>query len=231
MTQIAAFDQVDAHLAGKVSVLEVSGVEDAGREQNDVGLGAALGRERAQRGEKQLRIVLDGADAVALEELREGALHDAAIGEHVTDAGGNAEIVFEDDEFAGVEAEQVGADDGDVDVARDLEAAHLAAVVLATVDKLAGDDAVSEDFGVGVDVAQEEVEGGDALGEAALDAVPLLGGDEAGEQVVGEDALGAFIAAVDGEGDALGEEGEVGRLLAALDFIVGRLARVSARAR
>ena len=94
--------------------------------------------------------------------------------------------------------------------------------MLATVDQLAGDDAVGEDFGVGVDVAQEEIESGDALGESALDAVPLGRGDEAGKQVVGEDALGAFVAAVDGEGDALGEEGEVGGLLAALELVGGQ---------
>ena len=47
-------------------------------------------------------------------------------------------------------------------------------------------------------------------------------GDEAREQVVGEDALGAFVAAVDGEGDALGEEGEVGGLLAALQLVGGQ---------
>ena len=45
------------------------------------------------------------------------------------------------------------------------------------------------------------------------------GGDEARQQVVGKDALGALVAAVDGEGDALGEEGEVGGLLAALQFV------------
>ena len=43
-------------------------------------------------------------------------------------------------------------------------------------------------------------------------------GDDARQQVVGEDALGAFIAAVDGEGDALVEKGEVGGLFAALEF-------------
>ena len=99
--EVAAFDEIDAHLAGEIGVLEVGGVEDAGREQDDVGLGAAFGGERAQRGQQQLRVVLDGADAVALEELREGALHDAAVGEHVADAGGNAQVVFEDDELAG----------------------------------------------------------------------------------------------------------------------------------
>ena len=45
---------------------------------------------------------------------------------------------------------------------------------------------------------------------------------EAGQQIVGKDALGAFFAAVDGEGDALGEEGEIGRLLAALQFFGGQ---------
>ena len=66
------------------------------------------------------------------------------------------------------------------------------------------------------------IERGDALGEAALDAVPFGRGDEAGQQVVGKDALRAFVASVDGESDALGEEGQVGGLLAALEFIVGK---------
>ena len=172
--QVAAFNEIDAHLAGEISVLKVRGVEDAGREQNDVRLGTAFGRERAQRGEQHLRVVLDGAHAVAVEELREGALHDAAVGEHVTHAGGHAQIIFENDEFAGVEAEQVGADDGDVDVARHLQAAHLAAIVLATVDKVARNDVVIENLGVRVDIAEKKIERGDALGQAALDAVPFL---------------------------------------------------------
>jgi len=166
--------------------------------------------------------VLDGAHAATVKELREGALHHPAVCQHVADAGGYAEIVFQDDEFACVEAQQIGTDHGDVDVARDLEAAHLAAVVLATVDQLARHDAVGEDFGVGVDVAQEGVQRGDALGEPALDAIPLLRRDEARQQVIGEDALSAFVASVNGESDALGEKGEVGGLLAALDFLIGQ---------
>ncbi len=45
------------------------------------------------------------------------------------------------------------------------------------------------------------------------------GGDQARQQIVGEDALGALFAAVDGEGDALGEKREIGGLLAALQFL------------
>ncbi len=66
--EIAAFDQLDAHLAGEIGVLEVGGVEDAGREQDDVRLGSAFGGERAQGAEQQLRVLLDGANVVAAEE-------------------------------------------------------------------------------------------------------------------------------------------------------------------
>ena len=157
-----------------------------------------------------MRIVLDGPHAVAGEEPREGTLHNAAIGEHVTHARGHAQVVFEHDELASVKAQQIRADDRDVDVARHLQAAHLAPIVLAAVDELARNDAVVEDFGVGVNVAQEEIERGDALREAALDAIPLLRSNQARQQVVREDALRAFFAAVDGEGDALGEKREIG---------------------
>ena len=214
--EVAALDEIDAHLASEIGVLEVGGIEYAGGEKNDVGLGTAFRGQRTKRGQQQLRIVLDGAHAVAVKELRESALHDAAIGEHVAHAGGDAQVVFEHHELAVVQAQQVGADDGDIDVARHLQAAHLAAVLFAAIDELAGNDLVGEDFGVGVNVAQEVIERGDALGEAAFDFVPLGGGDEPRQQVVGKDALGSLVAPVDGEGDALGEEGEVGGLLAAL---------------
>src|ERR1700676_113712 len=86
--EVAALDEIDTHLAGEVCVLEISGVEDARGKEDDVGLGPSLRSQRAQRGEQQLRILLDGAHAVAVEEVRECALHDPAIGEHVADAGG-----------------------------------------------------------------------------------------------------------------------------------------------
>ncbi len=94
--------------------------------------------------------------------------------------------------------------------------------MLAAVDQFARNDAIVENLGFGIDVAQEEIERGDALGEAALDPVPFLRGDEARQQVVGKDFLGAFVAAVHGERDALGEKRQVGRLLAALQFVGGQ---------
>ena len=67
--EVAAFDELDAHLAGEVGVLEVGGVEDAGGEKDDVGLRAAFGGERAETAEQELSVLLDGADVIGAEEM------------------------------------------------------------------------------------------------------------------------------------------------------------------
>ena len=116
----------------------------------------------------------------------EGSLHHAAVGKHVAHPGGYAKVVLEHHKLAGVEPQQIETDYGDVHIARHLKAPHLAPVMLATVNQLTGNDAVVENLGVGVYVAEKEIERGDALGEAALDAVPLLGVMKRGSRV-GED--------------------------------------------
>ena len=67
--EVTALDQIDPHLAGQVGVFEIGRVEDAGREQYDVWLGTAFRSERAQRGQQQLRIMLDGTHSIAMEKL------------------------------------------------------------------------------------------------------------------------------------------------------------------
>ena len=96
----------------------------------------------------------------------------------------------------------------------DIQPAHLPAVVLAAVDQVEGHYFVGKNLPLVVDVMEKQVERGDALHQPALDGLPLAGGDDARQQVVGEDAFGAARVAVDGEGDALVQKGEVGGLLA-----------------
>jgi hypothetical protein len=43
--EVASFNQFNTHLAREVRMLEVGGVEDAGREQHDVGFRPAFGRK------------------------------------------------------------------------------------------------------------------------------------------------------------------------------------------
>ncbi len=90
--------------------------------------------------------------------------------------------------------------------------------MLAGVDDFTRDDAVVKDFAVVIHVLQKQIEGGDALGQAALDCLPLGACDDARQQVMREDSLGSFFPAVDRECDALIEEREVGFLLSAAKF-------------
>ena len=146
-----------------------------GRQHDDRRIGLAGRRQRPQRGEQRLAVVRDRPHVVAVEQVREDALGHLAIGEHVGDAARHAQVVLEDDEAAVLEADQVGAGNRDVDVAMDAHAAHLAAVVAAAVDELARHDAFGEDAPLVVDVAQEQVDRGQPLGQAALERGPLAG--------------------------------------------------------
>ena len=60
-----------------------------------------------------------------------------------------------------------------------------------------------------VDVLEKKVEREHALLEPLLDRRPFCRRNDARHQVEGEDALGALLIAVDGEGDALAQEGSV----------------------
>ena len=86
---------------------------------------------------------------------------------------------------------------------------ELAAEMLSGKDVVRRDHAVLHDLLVVIDVVQEEVEGGDALHEAPLEMLPLLGWDDAGDEIERKDPLGALLVAVNVERDALPKEGQV----------------------
>ena len=224
--EVAAFHDLDAHLARQEGVLEIGRVVQAGGEQHHGGIREALRRHRLEHVEQLLRVVLDRPHAVAPEQVGEDALHHLAVLEHVADARGRAQVVFEHVVFAVAVAHQVGADDVGVDVLGHVHAHHLAAEVPGAEDQLGRHDFFAQDALVVIDVVQEVVEGGHALGEAALQPVPLGGRDDARDQVEGEDALDAFFLAVDGEGDALVEELDVGVAAALLEGVGGHAAEL-----
>ena len=86
---------------------------------------AVVGRDRLERREQLVRIVLDRRDAVAREQVGEQPQHDLAVLQHVGDAGGRAGIVFQHVEGVGIDAHDVDAGDEHVDVVRHALAVHL----------------------------------------------------------------------------------------------------------
>ena len=74
--QVAALDQLDAHLPGQQRVLEVGGVVDARGEHDDGRLGDARPAPTAlQRGQQLARVVVDRLDPVVGEQLGQHLAH------------------------------------------------------------------------------------------------------------------------------------------------------------
>ena len=163
--------------------------------------------------------------------MRERPLHHAAVGEHVAHARGHAKVIFEHHKLAVVQAQQIAAYDRNVDVARNLQSAHLPAIVLATVDQFARHYAIVQNLAVGVNIAQKQIQRGDPLRQTAFNPIPLLRRYQPRQQVIGKDALRTLIAAIHREGNALGQKCEVRRLLAPLQLTLRQVARFSAMAR
>ena len=171
--QVAAFHQLHAHLAGQEGMLEIGGVENARRQHRD----GDIVMERRQASAASPAIPADiarsGRTFMRAEHAREGAPRHIAVGQHVGDAGGHPQIVFQHDEFALLIADQVAAADIDIGAMRHRQAAHLAAVMLGAIDHGARHHAVLQHPAVAIDVAQEKIERQDALGQAALRSAPI----------------------------------------------------------
>jgi len=87
---------------------------------------------------------------------------------------------------------------------------HLRAVLRVAENLFSGNHARFENLLVVVNVMDEGVEGADALLQAGFEPNPFFERQDAGYDVEGDEALGAFVLAVHGEGDADAMEQGVG---------------------
>ena len=155
-----------------------------------------------QRFEQLAWVGVDGHDPAGLDQVRQEPLHDAAVLEHVRHAGRAAQVVFEDVELAVLVAHQVRAHDVAKHVFGRTHSPARGQVAIGALDEGPGHDAIFQDALRAIDIAQEQVQRGDALHEPALDVVPITGRKDPWHHVEGEDLLGASLVAVHVERDA-----------------------------
>ena len=223
--QVAALDELDAHLLGQERVLEVGRVVDAGRQHHDGRPAARAGDAAARREpdevvEHAARVEVDRAHAERSEPVGERARHDLPVREHVGDAARRAQVVLEHHPAAVVAADQVAADDVQVLVVGHVDADDLAAEVAREHDQPARHDAVVQDLLPVVDVVHEAVERRDPLAQAGLDDRPVGGGDDARDRVERQDPLGGGrVVRVDREGHAAMQERAVRELCRAAHLL------------
>jgi hypothetical protein len=184
-------------------VLEIGAVVIAGRQHHHIGLAVAGGGGDAAQGlQQQIGIVIHRLDPVTGEQLREQAHHHGPVFQHVRDARRRAQIVFQHVEFVGAGAHHVHAGDLHIDLAGHVQAMHFGAIAVIAQHLLRRDDAGLQDVLVVIDVVDKGVQRLDPLDAAVMDAGPFLGGQHARNGVEGDQALGAFLIAIDIEGDA-----------------------------
>jgi hypothetical protein len=206
--KVGALDQFDTHLAGQEGVLEVGAVVAAGGEYHHTGIVHQAGA--LQGIQQQVRVVVDRGDALAGEQLGEQAHHHLAVFQHVGNAAGRAQVVFQHVVGAITVAHQVDPGDVRVEVVRQVEALHGQLVALVGQYLLGRDDPGLDDTLVVVEVGEEHVQRTYALDAAALDLLPLAGRDAAGNGIEGNQAFGALLVAIQGEGDTGTVEQQIG---------------------
>ncbi len=221
--EIRALDQLDPHLLRQERVLEIRRVVGAGRQHGHRRPLLARRREPVQVREQQVGVVLDGADALRGEELREKPHHHLAVFEHVGHAGRNPQIVLEDVELARAGADEVDAGDVGVDAAGNVDALHLGAILGVRQHPLRRHDAGLEDRLIVIDVVQKRIQCLHALLQAAIEHFPFVAGDDPRHEIERDQPFAAGFLAVDRERDADAMEGPL-RLFPLLGDAGGRRA-------
>ena len=134
--EIAALNQLDAHLLGKEAVLEISAVVNAGREQNRLRIGGAARREAPQNPGEFRWIMVDRQNFVRLKRVGKSARHHDAVLEHIGDPARRAHVIFKNEKLARLRvANQIDSADMRVDAVRNVDADHLAMKVTAGIDE------------------------------------------------------------------------------------------------
>ncbi len=126
--------------------------------------------------------MLDRPHSLQAEQVGENPFHHPAVGEHVGDAAGHSQIIFQHHKFAAGRRIRSEPDDRDVDIARDLQSAHLPAKVFTAVNHFARNHSLGKNAAFVVDVAQEKIQRRDPLGKPTFDEVPLGAGDQRGRR-------------------------------------------------
>ena len=201
--EILAGDDLDAHCAGEERMFEISGVVDAWREHNDGRVWISSRRDIAKRGEEFLGVAVHRPNSVAAEKFWENPLHRLAVFEDIRNARRTPAVILEHKILAVRSAHEIGAANVNVYSMWDIQADEFGAVVFRGADDFERNDAFLHDALIVVDIVKEKIQCAQALLQSAFQMSPLVRRDDARHEVERHNPLGAFVTAIDREGDSL----------------------------
>ena len=148
--------------------------------------------------------------------------HRFPILDHIGNARRSAAVILEDIELVVSDPHDVGADDMGIDAARRIDSHHFRNEGGVLQDDMRRNALGPQDLLAMIEVVGEGIERPHALFDARRQLPPLVGREHPGNDVKGDQPFGRFIAAVDGESDALPPEYPLGFLACPPDIGLGQ---------
>ena len=152
------------------------------------------------------------------EQTRESALHRLPVLDHVGNPGRAARVIFQHQISAIFVADEIGAANVNVNIARHIEVHELGPEMRCLPDDLFGNDTVAKNVLRVIDVVQKQIQRRDSLDESAFDEFPFFRGNDARHEIERKNALGPLVVVVDSKSDALREKGRGGQRAFAFEF-------------
>ena len=207
--------QCGAGFLRQIGVFEERGIVAAGGQYH----GDALSGHKVHGLAQKARVFAIVADVHVAEQAWGDAALDVAHEQRVAGARGDTQVVFQHPPAAVLALDQVLAGDVREDAAGRGHAVDLREVAGRGVYVFLRHHAVMDDGLVGVDVLQIGVQGVDALLQALLQLVELVGFDDARHGIVREEPVVVFAVLVDAEAYAVAGQFAVDRLATVHQFM------------
>ncbi len=149
-------------------------------------------------------------------DAAEDLLHDTAIFEHIGDARGHPQVIFEDAIGAVAIANQISAANMHINISWYLYPPELGPILGRAENQFAGNNAIRQNLLIAVNISHKQIQGLQALLQPPLQHFPLMGRNNAGNQIKRENLFRPFLTAVDRKGHTARAEGGISLVLAAL---------------
>src|SRR6267154_3148184 len=188
-------------------------------EQGDSGSRNASRGDVLQHLEELLRVMFDRAHTDSFEHRSERPFHRSPILQHVAHSGWTSPIILQNHPFSFVASDQVRATNVDVNILWDLKVDELAPEMFPGKDIRWRYNAVLNNFLLVINIVEEKIERGDALGQAPLEMLPLACRYDSWDEIERKNFLRPAGVPINIKGDALAQKCGINRLTTMFELI------------
>ena len=218
--EVRSLHELDPHFLSQKRVLEIGRVINSGRQQDRRRRLDTRRRTRQQRIQQSLGVVIHRNDIHPVEQTGKRPFEHLTIFQNVRDPRWTPEVIFQYVKFAVATSNQIHARDMTPSFLWRMEAHHLFAIGLRAQHQVRGNNPVSNDLLIVVQIVNEKIQSLDALLESFFNLNPLLAVHDSRKQIERPNFLCAFVVPVNGKRDSEVLQQQLGTTLALQQLLV-----------